>query len=554
MTINVEANITDEADCPTQTDTQTKTASVVIDVAPVTDYAKMPDKIEVLGDEDSYIHITGLDAILFDDDGSESISLNISGLPNGAVLFFSPDGGNNFIQLPNNGQSWNFEPSLMDKIYIRPPLDFSGDMKLKLEAITNEIGTNDIKTSTTDLIVGVKPIGDDVQFFDVPETLAGTEGDSFTIPVNLESYETNSDESLRLTVNISAADPAQLQGLDKIVIGGQEITFAQKGDHWFATVVINASTLDQFELYPGDAYGEMTITLEANTIDSNTVLGTDYTDDGVIATEEIKLTIDAVPDEPELTAQYTSIIAETDSAIALNLDFIMQNPAPNEKGTIMITGFPSDYVFSAGKAKDGGWEVELADIANLTMTGNSAQDFTLTIEPNASIGNQTATGTTQTIDFKILEAGDNTLVGTANDDLILGGEGNDEIIGGKGDDIMSGDAGSDSFVFKPEDLGTSATPAQDTILDFDTTKDSDNIDLSAILSNVTDGISADNYIDITENNGSVTLHVKDNGTDVTQEITLDTVSKDALYGADASSATDAEILQKMIDDNNLISG
>ncbi len=554
LTINVEANITDEADCPTQTDTQTKTASVVIDVAPVTDYAKMPDKIEVLGDEDSYIHITGLDAILFDDDGSESISLNISGLPNGAVLFFSPDGGNNFIQLPNNGQSWNFEPSLMDKIYIRPPLDFSGDMKLKLEAITNEIGTNDIKTSTTDLIVGVKPIGDDVQFFDVPETLAGTEGDSFTIPVNLESYETNSDESLRLTVNISAADPAQLQGLDKIVIGGQEITFAQKGDHWFATVVINASTLDQFELYPGDAYGEMTITLEANTIDSNTVLGTDYTDDGVIATEEIKLTIDAVPDEPELTAQYTSIIAETDSAIALNIDFIMQNPAPNEKGTIMITGFPSDYVFSAGKAKDGGWEVELADIANLTMTGNSAQDFTLTIEPNASIGNQTATGTTQTIDFKILEASDNTLVGTANDDLILGGEGNDEIIGGKGDDIMSGDAGSDSFVFKSEDLGTSATPAQDTILDFDTTKDSDNIDLSAILSNVTDGISADNYIDITENNGSVTLHVKDNGADVTQEITLDTVSKDVLYGADASSATEAEILQKMIDDNNLISG
>ncbi len=557
LTINVEANITDEADCPTQTDTQTKTASVVIDVAPVTDYAKMPDKIEVLGDEDSYIHITGLDAILFDDDGSESISLNISGLPNGAVLFFSPDGGNSFIQLPNNGLSWNFEPSLMDKIYIRPPLDFSGDMKLKLEAITNEIGTNDIKTSTTDLIVGVKPIGDDVQFFDVPETLAGSEGDSFTIPVNLESYETNSDESLRLTVNISAADPAQLQGLDKIVIGGQEITFAQKGDHWFATVVINASTLDQFELYPGDAYGEMTITLEANTIDSNTVLGTDYTDDGVIATEEIKLTIDAVPDEPdepELTAQYTSIIAEIDSAIALNLDLIMQNPAPNEKGTIMITGFPSDYVFSAGKATDGGWEVELADIANLTMTGNSAQDFTLTIEPNASIGNQTATGTTQTIDFKIAEAGDNTLLGTANDDLIIGGEGNDEIIGGKGDDIMSGDAGNDSFAFKSEDLGTSSTPAQDTILDFDTTKDSDNIDLSAILSNVTDGISADNYIDITENNGSVTLHVKDNGADVTQEITLDTVSKDALYGADASSATEAEILQKMIDDNNLISG
>ncbi len=119
---------------------------------------------------------------------------------------------------------------------------------------------------------------------------------------------------------------------------------------------------------------------------------------------------------------------------------------------------------------------------------------------------------------------------------------------------MSGNAGNDSFVFKSEDLGTLAAPAQDTILDFDATANTDNIDLSAILSNVTDGISADNYIDITENNGSVTLHVKDNGADVTQEITLDNVSKDALYGADASSATEAELLQKMIDDNNLVTG
>ncbi|WP_235869043.1 Ig-like domain-containing protein [Photobacterium kishitanii] len=543
LTINVAANITDEADCPTKTDTQTKTASVVIDVAPVTDYAAMPDKIEVLGDEDSYIHIKGLDAVLFDDDGSENLFLNIAGLPKGAVLFYSPDGGNTFVQLPNSGQSWSISASQIDSVYIRPPLDFSGDMELKLEAITNEIGTNDIKTSTTDLVVGVKPIGDDVQFFDVPETLTGTEGDSFTIPVNLESYETNSDEALRLTVNISAADPAQLQGLDKIVIGGQEVTFAQKGDHWFATVIINASTLDQFELYPGDAYGDMTITLAANTVDTNIVLGTEYTHEGIITTEEIKLTIDALPDEPELTAQYNSIIAETDSAIALNLDLMMQNPAPNEKGSIMITGFPSDYTFSAGKENNDGWEVELADIANLAMTGNSAQDFSLSIEPISSIGSQTATGTPQTIDFTIAESGDNTLVGTANDDLI---------IGGKGNDIMSGNAGSDRFVFKSDDLGSSASPAQDTILDFDSTKDSDNIDLRAILNNVTDGNSADNYIDITENNGSVTLHVKDNGTDVTQDITLDGITKDALYGADSSSATDAELLQKMIDDNNLI--
>ncbi|MBP2698698.1 RTX toxin [Photobacterium sp. CAIM 1937] len=545
LTINVEANITDKADCPTQTDTQTKTASVVINVEPVTDIAEMPDTITATGDEDSYIHIEGLGAILYDNDGSETIALNLSGLPAGAVLFYSPDNGESFVQLPNNGTSWSFDISQASNIYIRPPQDFSGDIKLKLDAITNEIGTTDIQTSTTDVIIGVNPIGDDVQFFGVPETLSGTEGDSFTIPVNIESYETNSDESLRLTVIFSAANRDQLHGLDKIKVGDQEIQISQKGEVWFATAIVNSNTFDEFTLFTGDAFGDIDIQLIANTVDSNTVLGNEVKHEGTPVVKDINLTLTPVPDAPELTAKYNSIIAETETDIALNLALNLTYPAPTEKGTVLITGFPDGYTFSAGKATKHGWEVEQADIANLTMTGNSAQDFTLSIEPIAAIGSQKVSGTTQTIDFKIAESGDNTLVGTANDDLI---------IGGKGNDIMSGNAGNDSFIFKSEDLGTLAAPAQDTILDFDATANTDNIDLSAILSNVTDGISADNYIDITENNGSVTLHVKDNGADVTQEITLDNVSKDALYGADASSATEAELLQKMIDDNNLVTG
>ncbi|WP_305816297.1 T1SS-143 repeat domain-containing protein [Photobacterium leiognathi] len=545
LTINVETNITDQSDSSSQTDTQTKTSSVIINVEPVTDIATMPDTITEQGNEDGYIHIVGLGAILYDDDGSETVSLNLSGVPDGAVMFYSPDGGTTFIQLPNTGKSWSFDIAQADSIYIRPPTDFSGDITLKLEAITNEIGTTEIITSTSEVIIGVNPIGDDIQFIVVPESLSGNEGESFTIPVDIESTETNSNETLFLEVIFSAADQTQLAGLDKIQIGDQKISIIKNGDIWLATAIVNSSTLDQLTLFSGDAFGDINITLKASSIDTDTILGSETTHYGQPVEKNICLTLEPMPDAPELNLEYNSVIAKTETTIALNLELSMFNPAPNEQGSIIITGYPSDYVFSAGQVKGDGWEVAFDDIADLTMTANSEQDFSLSIEPISTIDGQTATGITQTIDVSITDKNDNSLIGTANDDVIIGTANNDNMTGG---------GGNDRFVFKAEDQGTSSDPAQYTIVDFDVTANSDNIDLRAILNNVTDGISADNYIDITENDGSVTLHIKDNGEDVTQAITLENVNKDALYGADTSFATEAEILQKMIDDNNLLAG
>ncbi|MCG3865459.1 RTX toxin [Photobacterium sp. Ph5] len=544
LTINVETNITDQSDSISQTDTQTKTSSVIINVEPVTDIATMPDTITEQGNEDGYIHIVGLGAILYDDDGSETISLNLSGVPDGAVMFYSPDGGTTFIQLPNNGKSWSFDIAQADSIYIRPPADFSGDITLKLDAITNEIGTTEIITSTSEVIIGVNPIGDDIQFIGVPESLSGNEGESFTIPVDIESTETNSNETLFLEVIFSAADQTQLAGLDKIQIGDQELSIIKNGEIWLATAIINSDTLDQFTLFSGDAFGDINITLKASSIDTDTILGSETTHYGQTVEKNISLTLEAMPDAPELNLEYNSVIAQIETTIALNLELSMFNPAANEQGSIILTGYPSDYVFSAGQANGNGWEVAFDDIADLKMTANSEQDFTLSIEPISTLNGQAATGTTQTINFTITGA-DESLIGTANDDVIIGNADSDEIIGG---------GGNDRFVFQAEKQETSAMPAQYTIVDFDAAANSDNIDLRAILNNVTDGISADNYIDITEKNGSVTLHIKDNGEDITQEITLENVNKETLYGNDASTTTDAELLQKMIEDNNLLAG
>ena len=44
------------------------------------------------------------------------------------------------------------------------------------------------------------------------------------------------------------------------------------------------------------------------------------------------------------------------------------------------------------------------------------------------------------------------------------------------------------------------------------------------------------------------------GAGVVQTINLTSVTKNDLYGADSSGATDAMILQKMIDDQTLVTG
>lgn len=111
------------------------------------------------------------------------------------------------------------DPSQLANLVILPPRDFSGDMNLVLEAITQEIGTTEIRYTESEFTVGVNPIGDKVEFFDLPEQLTGSEDDGIVIPLDANSFETNSDEFLAITVTVNGtSDPSGLVGLDRIRI------------------------------------------------------------------------------------------------------------------------------------------------------------------------------------------------------------------------------------------------------------------------------------------------------------------------------------------------
>ncbi|GAL16433.1 RTX toxins and related Ca2+-binding proteins [Vibrio astriarenae] len=182
------------------------------------------------------------------------MSLSITGVPTDAVLVVKV--GDDYQLLPNNGldggtfggnptYEWQVTTKQLPDVYLLPPLDYSGDIPLALEAITQEIGTTDIRYTTGNFTVGVNPIGDDIQFFDVPTQVSGNENDPIEIATNLISQETDSDEYIQLTVTAEAdSDESALVGLNRIRAAGNEAKFTSNSDGtWSATLTVTASTL-----------------------------------------------------------------------------------------------------------------------------------------------------------------------------------------------------------------------------------------------------------------------------------------------------------------------
>jgi hypothetical protein len=144
------------------------------------------------------------------------------------------------------------------------------------------------------------------------------------------------------------------------------------------------------------------------------------------------------------------------------------------------------------------------------------------------------------------------IYGLAGNDLIDGGLENDTIVGGAGNDTLTGGAGEDSFVFELGDQGTTETPAQDTITDFELGVD--HLDISNFVSAFSSdtGVELSELVDLREEGGSTIIAIKSDGTNVDQEIIVENTTLNEFYGGDSSGVTEGDILQKMIDDQSLM--
>ncbi len=576
--IDVSFEITDTTTGNTvvsNTDTATRSTTLYFNVDPVVDIATLCDIDTVTGHEDSKIDIVGLCAELIDDDGSESISLQITGVPEGAVIFA---GG---AQLPNNGldggsvsggdldgrptYSWSVTQAQLANIQIRPPQDFSGDIVLTLEAITNEKGTGQFASTREEFTVGVMPVADGVQLTLAQLAAQGDEGESVEISVGALVLETvNPNETIELSVTaMASSDASALIDLSRILVGADSARFTDNGDGSFTAILLTtAASLDLFTLRPGDvAWGNLALQVDVRSVDNNTVLGVLQTDTSAAESFIVQVDIAPDPDPALLTRQFDGIVASNGLDLDMGLTVTQVNPAPGETTVLEILSLPSEFSFNQGGRQGGTWVIDLSnpiDLANLadlqllTDTGIATNDpsgeFALQLRTVTTLDGETAQSTNQTLLINIRDSED-AQDPTVTDDQTL--------VGSSGNDYYKGAAGADEFVWSNQDQGTVLSVAKDQVADFNSSAGSynsaegDSLDLSGLFADmsVTNGVSADQVINVDDASGDTVFSIKVDGALLHNlEIRLTDVAKtDLMASYDDSGTSEADFLQHLID-------
>ncbi|WP_373976341.1 type I secretion C-terminal target domain-containing protein [Chitinibacter sp. SCUT-21] len=553
------------------------TATIDILLQPVTDLATVAAQNSI-GDEDSYIALTGLSAQLFDTNGNistESMTLRLTGLPADAVLFV--DRGGVLEQCANNGStdggvtySWGFAAADIGNLRLLPPKNFAGDLALELVATTVESGAvTDVKAVAAPFVVQVMPIADGVQLTHPSGSLSSPEGSSINLKLGAETTENpNGNEGIRISVLIKdSSDASALEGIlsgrivgpnsrlsseFKAVAGGFEADLIVPHT-MLADGLIPQSVLESITLFPGaSAFGRLDVEIGVYSHDRALVGGVEQTDDSDVVSLNLTIDLTPVASPPILTSEYGEILFTRDVAnVPLGLDLALDNPAPGESALLRIQGLPDRFALSAGERDGSDWLVNQSDVASLTFSSMGVvNNFTLTLVPESTLAGVTATGASQSIKVSLFDPAGAVMAGEAVDGLFIGSAGTDTISGGAGNDTLTGNADADVFVFSAADVGSAELPARDQITDF--TVGEDKIDLKTLLSGVSTGVDADLKIDLLESGGITTLSIKPNGAQVTEKIELIGVSLDVLYGGSAAGVSEADLLQKLIDEGTLV--
>lgn len=139
---------------------------------------------------------------------------------------------------------------------------------------------------------------------------------------------------------------------------------------------------------------------------------------------------------------------------------------------------------------------------------------------------------------------------TDGDDVLSGTAANEMITGGAGNDILTGGAGQDIFVWNVGDEGTSISPVNDTVTDFNIAE-GDVLDFSDILVGEESGNLTD-FISIIEDGSDIVIELKPTAEDVTQTVTLQGKSlADLGLGGFDTSTQQAEIINKLVQDGHV---
>jgi len=319
-----------------------------------------------------------IDALTADTDGSEVISVTISGVPDGAILSAGTE---------NSDGSWTLTPEEFSNLSITPPVNSDENFDLTV-TVTNIDNNEDTVTLEATVSVDVEAIADAANLS--ASDVIGLEDTPIALDIASSLNDTDGSETLSITIS-NVPDGA---------------TLSAGTDNGDGSWTLAPADLEGLTITPGlHVSGEFNLTVSATTTEA-------ANGDQAVVTQQIGLSITPDPDAPVVNV--TSITGNEDTAIPLNIDAALVDQDGSETLSISIAGVPEGAVLSAGtNLGNGVWDVDPADLANLTITppADSNVDFTLQVTATATESNGEFIETTADIPVNLLGVADDpTLV------------------------------------------------------------------------------------------------------------------------------------------------
>uniref|UniRef100_UPI003BAC0049 hypothetical protein n=1 Tax=Pacificispira sp. TaxID=2888761 RepID=UPI003BAC0049 len=297
----------DSGDTATVTETLAVTVDAVADTPSLTVDA-------AAGSEDSAIALD-ITSALTDQDGSETLSITITGIPEGATLSAGT---------VNEDGSVTLTPDQLDGLTITPAANSAHDFTLTVTATSTD-GT-DTATQTAELPVTVTGVADEA---DLATSAASGDEDS-AIALDIDVSGVNAGDTASVTIS---GIPA-----------GAELSAGTVNED--GSVTLTVDQLEGLTITPAsNSADDFTLTVAVTTTDADS-------GDTATVTETLSVTVDAVADTPSLTVDSAS--GSEDSAIALDITSALTDQDGSETLSITITGIPDGATLSAGTVNEDG--------------------------------------------------------------------------------------------------------------------------------------------------------------------------------------------------------
>jgi hypothetical protein len=349
----------------------TTTKALAVHVTGVTDAAEIA-AAPVHGTENQWIDLsTKLQAALGDSDGSEGISIVLSGVPDGAVL----NHGYN-----NGDHTWRLDAADLPTLKLLMPTDFNGQQTMTLQALTWEKdGSSPMLTTSAGFTVTV-------------DAVAGVPS------VSVTSARGSEDSPIALTVAAGVAHALGTDHIDHVTISGvpSGATLNHGTDNGDGTWTLAPADLAGLTVTPpphSDAAFTLSITATATETDSIS--------NAVSTTTSPTMTLDVRVDAVANGGTVTVSGARGNENAWIDLSGSISTGLIDADGSesltsVIITGLRPGAVLNHGVANaDGSWTVANGDLATLKVLPplNDAHDLTLTIRAvttEAANGNSAA--------------------------------------------------------------------------------------------------------------------------------------------------------------------